>query len=132
MIKDCLQNNIALLRRIRRNNRRGMIAGVCAGLAAHFNIDVNLLRFGWVIGAFMTGFFPFTFVYLALWYLLDPLDDDRVKRPSDAPQSAERPTRSADLSPLMDRFARLEERLRGMEACASSREFQLRREIDKL
>lgn len=32
-----------------------MIAGVCAGLAEYFNIDVTLVRLGWILLAIFAG-----------------------------------------------------------------------------
>lgn len=135
MIRDFLRDRIALLRQVRRSQRRGMVAGVCVGLAERFGVEVNLLRFGWFVGALMTGFFPFLFAYLALWYLLDPADGGCVGKSPDPPRRSNggsRSDRTVDVTVIKDRFVRLEERLRGLEACVSSREFQLRREIDRL
>jgi len=38
-----------------RLSKQGQIAGVCAGLADYFDIDVTLMRVIWVISAFVTG-----------------------------------------------------------------------------
>ncbi|MGA9779777.1 MAG: PspC domain-containing protein [Verrucomicrobiia bacterium] len=49
-------------------NRR--IAGVCGGLAEHFELRSSRLRVAWVVGTLFSAAFPGIFLYLALWYLL--------------------------------------------------------------
>ncbi|MEA2453416.1 MAG: hypothetical protein QOG04_2126 [Actinomycetota bacterium] len=44
------------------------IAGVCAGLAAHFDIDVNTMRILWLL-AVIVGGFGFL-AYIILWIVL--------------------------------------------------------------
>lgn len=46
------------------------IAGVCGGLAEHFNLPSSKLRLVWVLGTLFSAAFPGIFLYLALWYLL--------------------------------------------------------------
>ena len=58
-------------RRLARLPEEGRIAGVCAGIAAHFNADVTLVRLAWVIlsivpGAIIGG----VLAYLAAWLLM--------------------------------------------------------------
>jgi len=43
-----------------------MIAGVCGGLAKYFNIDVTLIRVGFVFLTFFTGFAVFLYIILAI------------------------------------------------------------------
>ncbi|MCC6201433.1 MAG: PspC domain-containing protein [Gammaproteobacteria bacterium] len=130
MIRESIHDLFPVLRRIRRKPSEGFWAGVCAGLADFLSVDPKLVRFIWFFGALMTGLFPFVIVYLALWYLTDP---------EPAASTASHPfgnftgrAPSYEASALRDRFARLEERLRSLEACVSSREFQLRREFEDL
>ena len=44
------------------------IAGVCAGLARHLNMDVTLMRVLWFLGTFFTGF-PLI-VYIVMWIVM--------------------------------------------------------------
>jgi len=46
------------------------IAGVCGGLAQHFELPSSRLRVVWVVGTLFSAAFPGIFLYLALWYLL--------------------------------------------------------------
>lgn len=119
------------LKGLRRIPQRGVIAGVCAGIAEYFDWNVRLLRAAIVIIAVFTAVFPFIVAYLVLWYVMDPLS------PTEAAASASgepgpgsvRPT---PMSEVRARFARLDERLRHIEECVTDREFDLRREFRKL
>jgi len=46
------------------------LAGVCGGLAKHFELLLSKLRVVWVLGTLCSAAFPGVFLYLALWYLL--------------------------------------------------------------
>lgn len=56
-----------MAKRLVRPRRGKMIAGVCAGLADHFDIGVTKLRIGFVVfGLFGAG----EIVYIILWILM--------------------------------------------------------------
>lgn len=57
-----------------------MIGGVCVGLADYFDVDVALLRAGFIATSVTGGFGAA--LYLALWVLLD--DATPALRPGDA------------------------------------------------
>jgi phage shock protein C len=59
-----------LSRPLRRSRDNRMIAGVVAGLAAYFNVDVTLLRVVYVVGSILSVAFPGILVYVALWFLV--------------------------------------------------------------
>ncbi len=46
------------------------IAGVCSGLAHHFNISATLLRLAFVIATFVPGFGVGPLIYITLWIIL--------------------------------------------------------------
>ena len=52
-----------------RSSSQRMLGGVCGGLAEYFGLDVNLVRAGAVLAAFVTGGTA-VLLYLALWMLL--------------------------------------------------------------
>ncbi len=58
--------------KLTRSRSNKMIAGVCGGLAQQFNIDANLLRILFVLGAIFLQFG--WLIYIALWLLL-PYED---------------------------------------------------------
>ncbi len=47
-----------------------MIAGVCAGLAHHFGLDVTLVRVLYVLASILSVGFPGTLVYILLWIVI--------------------------------------------------------------
>jgi phage shock protein C len=121
--------------RLRRYPQAGYVGGVCAGLAAYYDLNVRIIRALLVIAVLCGWGLPIV-AYLILWYLMesDPgIPDDlppasvRSRYGDDAPRS---PSPSA--TELRARFARMEERLRSMETCVSSNDYELRRELRKL
>lgn len=118
------------LKGFRRIPQRGVIAGVCAGIAEYFDWNVRLLRAAIVIIAVFTAVFPFVVAYLVLWYVMDPLSPSEAAASPGEPGAP--PARPTPMSEIKDRFARLDERLRQVEECVTDREFELRREFRKL
>jgi phage shock protein PspC (stress-responsive transcriptional regulator) len=59
-------------RRITRDTRHQVIAGVCAGLARRFGLSRNGLRLAFVISCVLPG--PQFIAYLLLWVVM-PADD---------------------------------------------------------
>jgi phage shock protein C len=57
-----------------RRSSDGLIAGVIAGLARYFGIDVTLARVVYVIVSIFSVAFPGIIVYLVLWVLI-PKED---------------------------------------------------------
>jgi phage shock protein PspC (stress-responsive transcriptional regulator) len=51
-----------------RDKSRGMVAGVCAGLADYFGVSASILRLGFVLLALAGG--PGVVLYLILWIIL--------------------------------------------------------------
>jgi len=56
-----------------------MIAGVCAGIANYFDIDVTIIRILFIVGMFSA--YPFILAYLALW-IITPYDKIEVRTSS--------------------------------------------------
>lgn len=50
--------------------RNQIIAGVCAGLANHFGLDVSLVRIGFVLIGFITAVIPLCLVYMVMWFII--------------------------------------------------------------
>lgn len=46
------------------------IAGICAGVADSFKMDVTLVRLIFIFATVLTGIWPGVVTYLAAWYLL--------------------------------------------------------------
>ncbi|MEM8484540.1 MAG: PspC domain-containing protein [Bacteroidota bacterium] len=52
--------------KLTKSSYNRMIAGVCGGIADHFDIDPTLARVGYVILGFMTGVVPSVILYFVL------------------------------------------------------------------
>jgi phage shock protein PspC (stress-responsive transcriptional regulator) len=60
------------MRKLYRNTHEGKIAGVCAGLADHFNVDPVLFRIGFVCSTLFIGVGLIPYLLLALIIPSDP------------------------------------------------------------
>lgn len=147
-VRSRVRREISLFQRMRRIPGRGWISGVCAGVAEFFDWNVKLIRVLFVAGFVLGGFFPAGVIYLVLWYLMEPEHGDgtgpelatRYRRYRHGGKDAE----GDDTKPyayartgtstvdVKARFSRLEQRLRNMEDCVTSHDFELRRELRKL
>jgi len=68
MITGMSENNGSGVKRLLRLRKGRMVAGVCAGLAAYFGVDVNLIRLGFGV---LTVFYGLgILVYLIAWVIL--------------------------------------------------------------
>ena len=66
------------IRRLTRSRANGSIAGVCAGLADYFGVDVVLVRLLWVIFSIATAVVGGVIVYLAAWIIMPEGDNQPV------------------------------------------------------
>jgi phage shock protein PspC (stress-responsive transcriptional regulator) len=66
--------NAPASRRLARDTRNKVIAGVCAGLARQFGLSRTGLRVAFVVSCVLPG--PQFLVYLVLWVVM-PADDGR-------------------------------------------------------
>lgn len=124
------------LHRLRRDRRRGKIAGVCSGIADYFGWNVRWLRIGWVVAAIVPATSPMAIIaYIVLAVVM--------KRPeADAPlydsPEEERFWRTfsvrprATFSELKHRFRALETRIEEMEYAVTSSEYGLRKQFRDL
>ena len=59
------------IRRLTRSRTHGSIAGVCAGLADYFEVDVVLVRAAWVVFSIVPGaIIGGVLAYLAAWLII--------------------------------------------------------------
>ena len=74
MITGMSENNGSGGKRLLRLRKGRMAAGVCAGLAAYFGVDVNLVRLGFGV---LTVFYGLgILVYLIAWTILPEEGED--------------------------------------------------------
>jgi phage shock protein C len=122
---------------LRRIPERGVVAGVCAGIAEYFDWNVKVLRVLLVL-AVIFGAGTIIVVYLILWYVMDPIDAGTATAAGygggggggggAGGPAARRPS----MAEVAARFERLDARLRGIEECVTDKEFELKRELKKL
>ena len=114
-----------------RNPNRGMLFGVCAGIADYFGFDVTVTRVLVIIGALFS--FPLLFVAYLLLALLLPRKpfsggDDRV----DPVQRQVRSDPHDTLGSVRHRFRDLDSRIQRLEKYVTSNRFKLDREFRQL
>lgn len=121
--------------RLYRNSEKGMIFGVCAGLADYFGFDVTIVRVVVVLGAL---FFPGPLVIVG--YLIMALLLPKRSRPvptmlDEHEEEVWRSIRAephATLGSLRHRYRELESRLQRLEKYVTSERYQLDREFERL
>lgn len=120
-------------RRLYRDRSRGLILGVCAGVADYFGFDLTTTR---VCAALSLLFFmPATLlVYFGLALLLPKRlnGGDEPTRADSLVQRAVRAEPHATLSNVNHRFRALEVRLQKLEKYVTSPRFQLDQEFESL
>lgn len=119
-------------KKLYRNRRKGVVGGVCAGLADYFEVDRTLVRILFVVALFMTlqvALIAYVVAYFALDNDPNTLMDDDGRLRSRFDSSFER---KSVLNSVQDRFGKVEDRLRKLEAYVTSRRFKLQDEIDRL
>lgn len=71
-----LNEVVTMKRRLYRNTKERMVAGVLAGLAEYYNHDVSLFRLGFLAFLILTGFFPGLLLYIFAWFIVPPQNSD--------------------------------------------------------
>jgi phage shock protein PspC (stress-responsive transcriptional regulator) len=73
-------------KRLYRNSSAGRIAGVCAGIADYLDVDVTLVRLGWVVLSIIPGcLIGGVVAYIAAWAVMSetttpiPVDATRAR-----------------------------------------------------
>lgn len=116
--------------RLYRSSTDGWIAGVCAGLADYFGLNLTATRVVVAIGSF---FFPsLILVYLLLALLLKKRPTQAADNPDGDLRRRVRSEPHATLGAAKHRFRELDLRLQRIEKYVTSRRFELDRELRKL
>ena len=119
-----------------RDTDRGVVAGVCAGMARYFNVDLKIVRILMVLGLIFFSW-PFLIAYIVAAVVLNkqPTARSAAAAPSATAgmKEATAPTTPPpSMSEVDGEYAALEDRLRGLEAYLSSKRFELDREFKHL
>ncbi len=117
------------------DKENGMIAGVCAGIADHFGLDIWLVRIITITLLIFTNSLVI-FVYILAWFILDkkPVGyiEDELEKEFAFERIKRKVTGGTRFSDVSSRFSQLELRLRRLEAYITSKQFDLSREINDL
>lgn len=123
-------------RTLMRDKTKGKIAGVCAGIADYYNIEVWLVRIIAVTALIFSSSFV-TVIYIALWFILDEkpaepaaLQTSHIGVKTKVWEAGEAPTRA--FLEIQQEFQDLEHALQQMERYVTSNSFKLDRELKQL
>jgi len=61
------------MKKLKRDTRHAMVAGVIAGFAEYFVVDVTVLRVLFIAALLITGFFPLGLAYIIAIFIM-PID----------------------------------------------------------
>lgn len=125
-------NSSSTRHRLWRNTDRGILAGVCAGIADYIGVEPIVIRLVAVLG--LVFFFPPTIVvYVILALVLRPKPPALYQSPDEEAFWRGVGTAPADtLHSLKRKFADLEARLGHMESQVTSGDFDLHRRFRDL
>jgi phage shock protein C len=121
-----------LINRLYRIPRRGMIFGVCAGLADYFGFDLTVTRVLVVMAALFTP--PLVIVaYILLGFLLPVRSYSATEgNETDPVERQVRANPHGSLSNVRYRFRDLDARLQRLEKYVTSERYRLEREFEQL
>lgn len=107
-------------------SRRGIIFGVCRGLAEHFNFSVFWTRVLVLVLFLFTGFWPLGVFYLVAGFLLNLEPVIPLENESDEEfyQSYTR-SRSSAIQRIKKKFDNIDRRVQRMEHTVTSKEFDI-------
>lgn len=119
-------------KKLYRNRKKGIVGGVCAGVADYFELDVVLVRIIFIASLIFTLQVAFILYWVA-YFILDN-DPTTLTNPDGRlhfkMKSAHE--RKSVINSVHDRFGKIEDRVRKLEAYVTSTRFKLRDEIDRL
>lgn len=123
-------------RTLYRDKKQAKIAGVCAGIAQYFSIEVWLVRLI-AITAVIFGHGFVAILYFALWMILDEkphtpgLDHEPMLAVKTKVYQAGEPPRAA-YREISGEFSELEQRLQQLERYVTSNAYKIDRELKQL
>lgn len=121
------------------NRQRGLyrsknriIGGVCGGIAEYFDFSAGWIRFGLVLLAFTTGFWPVLIFYLIMSLIMKPAPECPINSEEEREfydTYANSPGNAAQR--LKHRFDQLDRRIRRMEDAVTNRAYQWERKMNE-
>jgi phage shock protein PspC (stress-responsive transcriptional regulator) len=58
-----------MAKKLQRSSNK-MVAGVCAGIAEYFGLDITVIRVAYVMLSIFSFAFPGLLVYVILWFIM--------------------------------------------------------------
>jgi len=132
------REEVVMSKNLYRDPQRGALGGVCAGLADYLGVEVWVVRLVAVTALIFASFLTML-LYLVAWAMLDK--KPRAETGANASYGSAQLKQHGWQQGLMphqalDRTAQqldaLERRLQAMERCVTSKEYQLRRDLQRL
>ncbi len=113
-------------------SRRGIILGVCRGLAEHFDVSVSWTRFAVLLIFIFTGLWPIAGIYFLAGFLM-PLEPVRplVTEADREFYGSYTSSRRMALHRLKRTFDRLDRRIQRMEHTVTGSEYDWQRRMDE-
>jgi len=112
-------------RRIYRS-RRGILFGVCRGLAEHFGLSVFWVRVAVLLIFVFTGFWPIGVIYIIAGLVLKPAPVVPLQNPADQEfYESYTASRESAIQRIKRKFDNIDQRIRRMEHTVTSRDFDL-------
>lgn len=115
------------------DKQNGKWSGVCAGIADYTGVDVTVIRIGFVIGGFASGFSLLMAYFIIAW--MAPTKPNRLYERSKEEQKFWQGVRANPRRMARDvrsRFREIDRRLADVEAYVTRPENRLAREIEQL
>lgn len=112
-------------RRIYRS-RRGILLGVCRGLADHFDLSVFWVRVAVLLIFVFTGFWPIGVIYIIAGLIMRPAPVVPLQNTDDQEfYESYTTSRESAIQRLKRKFDTIDQRIRRMEHTVTSRDFDL-------
>jgi len=129
-------------RRLRRSRRDRVFAGVCGGLAEHFDINANLLRAGFVLGTILTSGLFVPLVYVICIFVMPTADGeyagpcaysrDKSKARGRRKTRVGHQEQAPNMDALYSQYDDVEAKIRKLEDYVTSKEYVLKRQFEEL
>lgn len=119
--------------RFYRDKRHGKVNGLCAGIADYTGVDVTLVRWMMVFGAFFSGFSTVPLYFIAGWISPDrPRELDRDDAGQQRFWQGVRASPARSARAIASSFREIDRRLADIEHYVTTENRSLAREIDSL
>lgn len=119
--------------RIYRSNTNKVLAGVCGGMAEHFDFNPTGVRLLFALFTFGTGLFWGFIIYLVLAMVMKPAPVESFRNIGEEDfWNTYHASRTTALQKVQQRFDALDRRLQNMESIVTSPTFGMEDELNNL